>query len=160
MLHITLKGMEVAHILSLHTLSTPRWCQKVKTFFLLKEVMLHIKLKVLEHRAPCEHIFCPYKQPRPPGWGQKVKTFFSENTHVACQNKGNEAYSSMQAHILSFNSHPQPPGGVKRSNLFFLEVVMLHIKLKGMEYRAPCKHIFCPYTHPLPLVLGQKVIFF
>ena len=30
---------------------------------------------------------------------------------------------------------------------FFLKVVMLHIKLKGMEHRAPCKHIFCPYTH-------------
>ena len=29
---------------------------------------------------------------------------------------------------------------------------MLHIKLKGMEHnkRAPCKHIFCPYTHPEP----------
>ena len=24
---------------------------------------------------------------------------------------------------------------------------MLHIKLKGMENRAPRKHIFCPYTH-------------
>ena len=22
---------------------------------------------------------------------------------------------------------------------------MLHIKLKGMEHRAPCKHIFCLY---------------
>ena len=21
-------------------------------------------------------------------------------------------------------------------------------KLKGMEFRAPCKHAFCPYTHP------------
>ena len=28
---------------------------------------------------------------------------------------------------------------------------MLHIKLKGMECIVPCKHIFCPNAHPLPL---------
>ena len=26
-----------------------------------------------------------------------------------------------------------------------------------MEHRAPCKHIFYPYTHPWPLGLGQKI---
>ena len=34
---------------------------------------------------------------------------------------------------------------------------MLHIKLMGVERRATCKHILCPYTHPRPLGLGQKV---
>ena len=29
-------------------------------------------------------------------------------------------------------------------------IVMLHIKLKEREHRAPCKHIFCPYKHPQP----------
>ena len=33
---------------------------------------------------------------------------------------------------------------------------MLHIKLRGMEHRAPCKHIFCPYTHTLCLGWGHK----
>ena len=28
---------------------------------------------------------------------------------------------------------------------------MLHIKLKGMEHRACCKHKFCHYTPPWPL---------
>ena len=28
--------------------------------------------------------------------------------------------------------------------------------LKGMEHRASCKHIFCPYTHPRPVGLGHK----
>ena len=46
-------------------------------------------------------------------------------------------------------------GGVKDQNIF-LKVVFLHIKLKGMEHRVPCKHIFCPYT-PSTLGLGQKV---
>ena len=33
----------------------------------------------------------------------------------------------------------------------FHNMVMLHIKLKGMEHRAPYMHIFSPYTHPKPL---------
>ena len=41
-----------AHILSLHTPLAPGWGLKVKTFFILKEVMLHIKLKGMELRAP------------------------------------------------------------------------------------------------------------
>ena len=41
-------------------------------------------------------------------------------------------------------------------NFFFLKEVMLLIKLMGMENRAPCKHIFCPYT-PLTLLWGQTV---
>ena len=45
-------------------------------------------------------------------------------------------------------------GWVKGQNIL-LKVVMLHIKLKGMELRAPCEHIFCPYTHSIPS-LGQK----
>ena len=28
-----------------------------------------------------------------------------------------------------------------------VHVVVMHIKFKGMERRAPCKRIFCPYTH-------------
>ena len=47
------------------------WGQKGKTN--LKVVMLHIKLKEMERRAPHRHIFCPYTKPRPRGWGQKVK---------------------------------------------------------------------------------------
>ena len=39
-------------------------------------------------------------------------------------------------------SHIYTHPGAKQ---FFLKVVMLHIKLKRMEQRAPCKHIFCPY---------------
>ena len=37
---------------------------------------------------------------------------------------------------------------------------MLHIKLNGMEHRAPSKHIFCPYTHPRPLGSMVKTFFF
>ena len=34
---------------------------------------------------------------------------------------------------------------------------MLHIILKGMDHRAPDKHIFCPYTHPQTLGWVQNV---
>ena len=43
-----------------------------------------------------------------------------------------------------------PRGGVKKLTHVFLKVVLLHIKLKGMEHRAQCKHIFCHNTHPQP----------
>ena len=33
----------------------------------------------------------------------------------------------------------------------------MNIKLQEIELRAPCKHIFCPYTHPQPVGSGQKV---
>ena len=36
---------------------------------------------------------------------------------------------------------------------------MLHIKLKGMENRAPCKDIFCPYTQPWGEVKRSKHFF-
>ena len=39
--------------------------------------------------------------------------------------------------IFCPQTHPEPRGGVKMSNHTFLKVVMLHIKLKGYEHRAP-----------------------
>ena len=38
----------------------------------------------------------------------------------------------------------------------FRNMVMFHIELKGMEHRAPYKHIFCAYIYPLPLWWGQR----
>ena len=58
----------------------------------------------------------------------------------------------MQAHILSLHTPLIPGVGSKaQQNIFLMKVVMLHIKLKGMDCRAPCKHEFCPYTLPQPL---------
>ena len=49
----------------------------------------------------------------------------------------------------------------KGQNIFFLKEVMLHIKLKGMEHRVPCKHKPCHlYTHPLNLGWGQSSKYF
>ena len=58
----------------------------------------------------------------------------------------------MQAYILSLQTHtPSTPGVRSKVEFFFLKVVMLHIKLKGIEHRAPCKHIFFPLTHLQPV---------
>ena len=72
------------------------------------------------------------------GGGQEVKIqLFSEHGHVAYQIKWNHDCSNMQAHILSLHT-PSTPGVGSKVKHF----------LKGMEHRAPCKHILCPYTHP------------
>ena len=53
--------------------------------------------------------------------------------------------------------HILDPGGRdNRSKTFFLlKVVMLHIKLKGMERRTLSKQILCPYTYPRLLSSGE-----
>ena len=63
----------------------------------------------------------------------------------------------MQAHIMSLHTLWAPWVVSKCQNRFILNVVMLHIKLKRMEYRAQHKHISCPYTHARPLWWCQKV---
>ena len=63
----------------------------------------------------------------------------------------------MQQHGSKYFT-PQTPthptltlGGQTVKVQHFQNMVMLHIKLKGMDPRETCKHIFCPYTHPQPV---------
>ena len=53
--------------------------------------MLHNKLKEMEHGAPCNHIFCPYKHPQPLEKVKRTKHFFTESNHVTYQSKVNGA---------------------------------------------------------------------
>ena len=81
----------VANILPTDTPSTQGWGQKVKLYLFLKVVMLHIKLKGIEHRAPWKQICCHYTHTNDPlGWGQKAIFFFSKSGHVAYQIKVEE----------------------------------------------------------------------
>ena len=75
----------------------------------------------------------------------------------AYQIKGSDVCSNMVSTILLVDTSLTPGVGSKGQNIFFLKVIMLHIKIKGIEHRAPCKHIFCLYTHPWPLGWDQKV---
>ena len=96
-------------------------------------VMLHIKLKRIMNAATWYQILNILPADPTPltlGLGSKGQySTFSEHGHVAYQIKGEKN----------------------------LEVVIFHIKLMGLEHRAPYKHIFCPYTHTGTLGLGQKV---
>ena len=69
----------------------------------------------------------PTDTPSTQGVGSKGQTIcFSESSHVAYQIKADEAGSKMVANILPTDTP-----------LIFLKVVMLHIKLKRIEHRAP-----------------------
>ena len=76
---------------------------------------------------------------------------------VAYQIKGNDAYSNMVANILPAYTPSTPVVGSKGQYIFFWKIVMLHIKLKGMECREPCKQIFTTYNTLYPWDGGQRV---
>ena len=95
------------------------------------------------------------------GWGQKVKLFFSESSHVAYQIKADDACSNMVANILPTDTHQRPRGWGQKVKLYlFLKVVMLHIKLKRIEHRAPWKQICCHLHTPTTPGVGSKGHFF
>ena len=73
-----------------------------------------------------------------PGVGSKGQsTYFSESSHVAYQIKADDAGSDMVANICP-QTHPGPWGWSQKVKLYlFLKEVMLHIKLKAIERRAP-----------------------
>ena len=66
-----------AHFLFIHTPSTPVVKSKVKTIFLLKVGMLHIKLTGMEHSAPCKHICCPNTH-------RGIRRSFYSESNVSC----------------------------------------------------------------------------
>ena len=79
----------------------------------------------------------PTETPLTQGVGSKGQTmYFSESSHVAYQIKADDAGSNIVANILP-QTHPPPRGWGQKVKLYlFLKVVMLHIKLKGIDYRA------------------------
>ena len=78
----------------------------------------------------------PTDTPSTQGLGSKGQTLsFSESSHVAYQIKAYDAGSNMVANILPTNTPLTQ--GVGSKGQTFLKVVMLHIKLKGIEHRAP-----------------------
>ena len=110
----------------------------------------------MEHKTLCKYKVCPYTQHRSLGL-VKDRTFFSESSHGLYEINGNEAKSTMHTHILSLHKHSTPLVGSKGHTIFSLKVVILHIKFKGMDHRAPCKRMCFLYTHPRPLGWDQRL---
>ena len=81
----------------------------------------------------------PTDTPSTQGVGSKGQTIsFSESSHVAYQIKADNAGSNMVANILPTDTPSTQGVGSKGQTIsFFLKVVMLHIKLKGIDHRAP-----------------------
>ena len=80
----------------------------------------------------------PKDTPSTQGVGSKGQTIsFSESSHVAYQIKADDAGSNMVANILPTGTPSTQGVGSKGQTISFLKVVMLHIKLKGIEHRAP-----------------------
>ena len=67
--------------------------------------------------------------------GQTI--YFSASSHVAYQIKADEAGSNMIANILPTYTPLTQEVGSKVKLYLLLKVVVLHIKLKGIEHRAP-----------------------
>ena len=63
--------------------------------------------------------------------------YFSESSHVAYQIKADDAGSNMVANILPTDTPMTQGWGQKVKLYLLLKVVILHIKLKGIEHRAP-----------------------
>ena len=92
--------------------------QAESKLFFLKEVMLHIKLKGMEHRAPCRLKSCPYTHPPTP-YG--VKTFFSLKEvmlHIKLKGRGHKTPCK---HIFCTYTHPWPLGLGQKVQTFFSE---------------------------------------
>ena len=141
------RGPSVSSRAPYHWVSTLGLGSKGLNILFLKCVILHIKVKGMEHRAQRKFIFCPYTNPLPLGSRQTVKFFFCLKVSCCISKEWSMEHHASTHYILTHTLSPWR--GVKKSKDFiFLEVVMLHIKLKGMKRRAPFKHIFCPQTHP------------
>ena len=79
----------------------------------------------------------PTATPSTQGVGSKGQTIsFTESSHVAYQIKADDAGSNMVANSLPTDT-PSRGWGQKVKLYFFLKVVILHIKFKGIEHRAP-----------------------
>ena len=80
----------------------------------------------------------PTDTPSTQGVGSKGQTiYFSDSSHVAYQIKADDPGSNMVANILPTDTPLTQEWGQKVKLYLLLKVVMLHIKLKGIEHRAP-----------------------
>ena len=84
--------------------------------------------------------FLPSDTPSTQGVGSKGQTIYlSESSHVAYQikAKADDAGSNIVANILPTDTPSTQGVGSKGQTISFLKEVMLHIKLRGIEHRAP-----------------------
>ena len=119
MLHIRLKGMSNAATgKNLFCPYRTDGIKRSKHFFYSESSHVSYQIKlILEHSAPCKHIFCPYTHPQTWGGVKGQNISFSESRHVAYQLNGNIAPCK---HIFCPYTHTHNPWGeVNGSKHFF-----------------------------------------
>ena len=102
-------------------------------------------------------MFGPFTHPRPRRWGQKVKIFFLFLREFCCISSLREQSIGQHLSKTYVLTHTLKLVKMVKQSESSRHVVY---QLKGLEHRAQCKHIFCPYTHPRFLRLVQTVITF
>ena len=128
-----IKGNEPQSTIQGHSLSLRTSSTTGSKLFFLNEVMLHIKLMGMGHRAPCKHTSCPYIQPHPLGLAQKVKIFFFLKVvmlHIKL--KGIKHRAPCTRIFLSLHTPLAPRWCQKVKICFSLYLIVLHFNLKGI----------------------------
>ena len=125
--------------------SRPRGWSKRSKFNFFRTWSCCISIKGYDECSNMQaHILSFQTLSRPLGWGQGQK-YFAESIHISYQ------IIVIHASTYSIITHTLGPEvGSKYKSLLLLKVFMFHIKLKQIENRALCKHIFCPYKHNQP----------
>ena len=81
-----------------------------RTSKLFSSESMHIKLMVMEDRAPCKHTFCPYTHPRSLRWGQRSKHFLLKVVMLHIKLKRMEHRAPYKLTFYPY-THPQPSDG-------------------------------------------------
>ena len=148
-LHIKLREWSIDHYASTYSVLTLTLDLRhgVKTFF---SEILHIKLKGMEHRATCKHIFWLYTYPLPLGMWSIGQNIFTESSQVVYQIKGMAHRASHNHIFLPYTNH-QYVGRDKRYNKSECGHVAYQIKGKEVSTNKEAKNL----TLRTPLTSGS-----
>ena len=129
----------VANILPADTPSTQGLGSKGQTISFSESSCVAYQIKADDAGSNMVANILPTDTPLTQAVGSKGQTIsFSESSHNAYQIKADDAGSNMVANILPTDTPSTQGVGSKGQTInLFLKVVMLHIKLKGIEHRAP-----------------------
>ena len=126
------RGPSVSSRAPYHWVSTLGLGSKGLNILFLKCVILHIKVKGMEHRAQRKFIFCPYTNPLPLGSRQTVKKIFLSES-IVLYIKWME-HGAPCKHTLHPYTHPQPlTWGQKIKGFYFSGSSHVAYQIKGNE---------------------------
>ena len=109
--------------MSLHTLSTPRWGQKAKTFFFSESGHVAYQINGNITQSTVQSHILSLHTPTLDPWGGGQRS--------CCILKKGMEHSVSFKHLLCPYKHPQPLDGVKRPKHYFAESSHVAYQIKG-----------------------------